>query len=668
MATLYQALDSEHREIRLLRLNNLPSDSSAVPPDILDFELKIFPLDEQPDFVALSYCWGDEPATCTIHVNEMDFMVRPNLHSWLKIMFKERHDYWIFIDAICINQDDVQERSSQVACMGDVYRDAAAVVAWLGDHQDPAPSGDDPDWQHSFNRYAALVTCEAIKHGLRGFWPQLIEESNTIPTFDEGLSDSTALWRIETSFWTRAWIVQELLLARCLIIRQGDLDVDWRALLAMFEHVVPGTHSERFSEYSPFTSQLVRNNPLNSLLYLLHERQMHRNEARLQQLSFSDVVVPHFHQKCSIMHDKVYSLLGMTTALIRPDYGCGLQVVYIRALYEGLCGIQSRTRGDASAFWWFASTFTVALARSAQVDLYRPLDYWITAKVLDHFREGPRAMRAVVYYWPAARESTRKLLLHRPSRWLIWHIVDFRLRATRSAAKARCALSGLWELRTQKPGQESKKTFARLEHLVQAVIGEQAEERESKMGGTTMTLEEAVSCIAGLAGLRSDSRAISMAGEALSVIALEAQSVEFHGPSEPSEAASNPDLGLWKHKLCAAGEMILLELWKRGMSSRRNLEELRAWTSRRLSVEKEMGSQNAEVSGQAWCGIDAELAECMRIASGGERTEEGDAVIANDRVMDALGEMRGDQRRIPPPLRWQRWLVDFEVTRMPRVS
>ena len=90
-------------------------------------------------FEALSYVWGD-PARCSSiychqggdHDNTMVVPITESLDiavRHLRHVDKPR-DLWI--DAICINQDDDAERSQQVAIMGDIFSQAWRVVVWLG--------------------------------------------------------------------------------------------------------------------------------------------------------------------------------------------------------------------------------------------------------------------------------------------------------------------------------------------------------------------------------------------------------------------------------------------------------------------------------------------------------------------------------------------------------
>lgn len=93
-------------------------------------------------YVALSYEWGslssDDPE---ILVDDQLVRVRRNLYNaFIHIRGTMRKDHsisnWIWIDALCIDQSNIQERNHQVQMMGRIYADASLVIAWLG------PGGD----------------------------------------------------------------------------------------------------------------------------------------------------------------------------------------------------------------------------------------------------------------------------------------------------------------------------------------------------------------------------------------------------------------------------------------------------------------------------------------------------------------------------------------------
>ncbi len=81
---------------------------------------------------ALSYCWGDGETKSLIVLDSCDFEVGEDLKSALLHLRKPSIDIVLWVDAICINQQDVEERSKQVLRMGSIYHRAATVRAWLG--------------------------------------------------------------------------------------------------------------------------------------------------------------------------------------------------------------------------------------------------------------------------------------------------------------------------------------------------------------------------------------------------------------------------------------------------------------------------------------------------------------------------------------------------------
>lgn len=94
-----------------------------------------------PNYIALSYTWGDDTVKKPIRVNDGMFNVTSNLEIALRYLRKSRSfpilSERLWIDAICINQQDVEERNSQVRRMREVYRRASRVLIWLGADHEP---------------------------------------------------------------------------------------------------------------------------------------------------------------------------------------------------------------------------------------------------------------------------------------------------------------------------------------------------------------------------------------------------------------------------------------------------------------------------------------------------------------------------------------------------
>ena len=82
-------------------------------------------------FEALSYMWGDRIELTDISLNRLDFQIRESLEEILQSLRDKREARIFWIDAICINQDDIQEKNQQVQLMRRIYRDAKSVKVWL---------------------------------------------------------------------------------------------------------------------------------------------------------------------------------------------------------------------------------------------------------------------------------------------------------------------------------------------------------------------------------------------------------------------------------------------------------------------------------------------------------------------------------------------------------
>jgi hypothetical protein len=125
---------TEHYEIRVLELCPGSFD------DILRIQLRhiILGRHDSLSYDALSYAWGSPQDPVVVEIFDtskyqfVQGLVTQNLASALRHLQEESSARVIWADAICINQNDVAERTAQVAMMGDIYRTATRVIAFLG--------------------------------------------------------------------------------------------------------------------------------------------------------------------------------------------------------------------------------------------------------------------------------------------------------------------------------------------------------------------------------------------------------------------------------------------------------------------------------------------------------------------------------------------------------
>jgi hypothetical protein len=171
----YRALDPAKREIRVLDLRRGP-----------ECTLRHVSLDDDPKYHALSYYWGPPSSTRPLMIHQSAHnqtqvvQVRRTLAMFLEELYAYHGAITIWLDVICINQRSSTEQSSQVAMMGEIYRQAAGVTAWLG--------GWDPDIEYCFSYAKAkaagdeinLYDIEKVKAGTelvahRPFWTRYVE-------------------------------------------------------------------------------------------------------------------------------------------------------------------------------------------------------------------------------------------------------------------------------------------------------------------------------------------------------------------------------------------------------------------------------------------------------------------------------------------------------------
>lgn len=90
-------------------------------------------LDDPPPYKTLSYVWGDATITRTIKLHGCDFEATDSLFRALRRYRLKTGVFVIWVDALCINQMDVEERGSQVGIMGKIYKRCEEVWVWLGE-------------------------------------------------------------------------------------------------------------------------------------------------------------------------------------------------------------------------------------------------------------------------------------------------------------------------------------------------------------------------------------------------------------------------------------------------------------------------------------------------------------------------------------------------------
>lgn len=130
----YTGLQDDH-SIRMLTLSAGASD------DPLRGNLALFDIDSGQDYETISYTWGETCRLSEIRCDGKRIGITASLAGALLRLRWPNRSRRLWVDQICINQDDEEERSQQVQFMNRIYENASHVLVWLGeDEQDLAKS------------------------------------------------------------------------------------------------------------------------------------------------------------------------------------------------------------------------------------------------------------------------------------------------------------------------------------------------------------------------------------------------------------------------------------------------------------------------------------------------------------------------------------------------
>ncbi|KAM0139052.1 hypothetical protein ACHAP3_003320 [Botrytis cinerea] len=274
--------------IRLLCL--MPSEDLTAP---IECRLHIYPLEKSNKathiYQALSYVWGISETFQSVIIDEKPLLVTANLHAALLQLRDRTFERIIWVDAICINQKDEEEKSHQIGLMAKIFGLADRVIVYLGE------AADDSD--------------QALKI-IRGVEDEFMDPSSSKEN-EKGI-----LELLERPWFQRIWVLQEVGLARRILIMCGSARINGYTFCS-------GIGKLRFLDEDYLGLQsLVR-----PTIYLIRGA-IFRPEYTfdlLSDISLGELMDMYHSHKATIRHDKVYALLsmssdGLNSADLLPDY------------------------------------------------------------------------------------------------------------------------------------------------------------------------------------------------------------------------------------------------------------------------------------------------------------------------------------------------------------
>ncbi|KAI1276539.1 heterokaryon incompatibility protein-domain-containing protein [Xylaria sp. FL0933] len=303
----YSELNRED-DIRILQL--LPGQAG----DPIQIQVQHVSMSTEHEYAAISYAWGNRMALRSVFCEGKFIQVPINLSRALTHLRHTSHPIPLWVDAICINQQDEVEKSRQVRRMRTIFMKARRVTIWLG---------------------------QDIRQSAKGVFETM--DAITKQDFENAPPPEDIFWRgVERLFrkqwFSRLWCLQEVILA-------ADADIQWGTEVAPWKTV-----AETATWIRSCPVQLLRGTATQGannahLMYILGD-DLKNNKL----VSFLELLALSWQFRSSDMRDKVYGLLGIPTTdsdpslggvFVQPDYTKDGTEVYRRSAAEIIRKTQS---------------------------------------------------------------------------------------------------------------------------------------------------------------------------------------------------------------------------------------------------------------------------------------------------------------------------------------
>lgn len=280
--------------------------------------LRASKLDEAPYFEAISYVWGSCDRCVELICDNKQILITPSLSEVLhRVRFPDR-PRTLWTDSVCINQDDLDEKGSQVALMGRIYRRSNRTLICVGAHDDG-------------HAEPALTLIKDIDQEI---FASLTQEWNSAPFIDgnHALVHDTR-WKsfqllVSTPWFKRGWVVQEAAHAQDGVVLWGACDFSWAMIMKTViwmmrrahqitvqfsgQLCIPVMHAFCFAALKqdairPFSPKDDFWNDVNTVLYIFQNgKQYGMSDPRDRIYAFCDLpaidrsenlqIVPSYHQ------------------------------------------------------------------------------------------------------------------------------------------------------------------------------------------------------------------------------------------------------------------------------------------------------------------------------------------------------------------------------------
>ncbi|KAE8153767.1 heterokaryon incompatibility protein-domain-containing protein [Aspergillus avenaceus] len=287
------------RTTRMLRL--LPSEDVTAPIECQLFNYSLLETKGRHLYEALSYVWGSNENPQMMRVDGVEVFITQNLYAALMHLRNAQLERILWVDAVCINQRDNEEKSEQIGFMQMIYGYADRVVVWLGEAEDNSD--------------------EAIEH------IRVAAEDNSPTHIPSPMGEARAklfdhnacLKLLQRPWFERTWILQEVGLARNIAIMCGSAKINGYSFWLGLTKLVALENLNL-----PRRAQPVANLIKGSIFRSPYD------PGSQGEFSMGELLDMYHTQKVTLQHDKIYALIGLSadSSAILPDYHLPWSMVF----------------------------------------------------------------------------------------------------------------------------------------------------------------------------------------------------------------------------------------------------------------------------------------------------------------------------------------------------
>jgi hypothetical protein len=346
---------SSPKATRLVKL--LPGASS----DEIKCHLTEHIFEDLPPYEALSYTWGDSTKAHTISMNDTLFGTTENVRSFLERYRHETESRYLWIDSICNNQSDEDEKTAQVKMMGDIYQQATRVVVWLGNSENAKAAIDlVKKLASSFAAIDPFWICgAALAFGIsvwKGMEPRLTDRGREnlnllIQRTQNNLGNlysampwtligrlarprtwlKSLLWRpaepktispdffamlqlLRHPWFERVWIIQEVVLAQTVTVLYGSEEIPWLTLSSFITALVMSFHGlpKWTSPLTQAETHLIRCCLPISMLHVCMMGEIRLTSFTGCKVTFDQLMRRFITCRATLPRDKIFALLALS--------------------------------------------------------------------------------------------------------------------------------------------------------------------------------------------------------------------------------------------------------------------------------------------------------------------------------------------------------------------